>query len=393
MNALDKLQILGPAAEYDTCNDCESRKFSPPDKTSPWRYIYHASLPNGGFISLFKVLMTNSCINDCAYCINQKGRDYRRTSFQPEELVKLFLGLRQKRLVHGLFLSSGIAISPSRTMESMLKTVQILRYQHKFKGYIHLKILPGVSHQYVEAACKMATRVSVNMEVPNAKYMSALSGKKNLHRDIMEPMKWVKKLTATNKNLAPAGQTTQFVVGAAGESDSDLLHTTAELYRDMKLNRVYFSAFRPISNSQLEGLDPTPPIRQTRLYQADWLLRDYGFTPQEMDIALGKEGNLSLTKDPKMVIALKQPKLFPIDLDRASYYELIRVPGIGPTSAKRIIQTRMNHSIVSLEQVRKMGAVTKHAAPFIWFKSMLSSERQLSFLPQLDTEELSLTSV
>lgn len=388
METIDKLEILGPAAEYDTCNECGGGKNA---LRSPWRYIYHATLPGGGFISLFKVLLTNVCVSDCAYCANQIGRDCPRTTFQPEELAKLFLALHQKRMVQGLFLSSGTGANSSHTMESMIKTVEILRYQHRFKGYIHLKILPGVPLQYVEAACRLASRVSVNVETPTAKHLAALSSKKDLHHGILEPMRQIKKLIAESETLAPAGQTTQFVVGAAGETDRDILHTTAELYRDMDLKRVYFSAFRPVANSRLEGLSPTPPIREFRLYQADWLLRRYHFSPEELELALGEEGNLSLTENPKTVIALKQPWLFPVDLDRASYQELLRVPGIGPVSAKRIIQTRKDHSIVSLQQLRKMGVVTRQAAPFIQFKSMLTSERQLSFLPSLEVEGILAT--
>ena len=389
METLDKLEILGPAAEYDTCNECGGGKNA---LKSPWRYIYHATLPGGGSVSLFKVLLTNVCLNDCAYCVNQIGRDTPRTTFQPEELAKLFLTLYQRRMVQGLFLSSGTGVNPSHTMESMIKTVEILRYQHKFKGYIHLKILPGASFQYVEAACRLASRVSVNIETPTAKHLATLSSKKDLSHGILEPMEWVRKLIVENKNLAPAGQTTQFVVGAAGDTDRDILHATAELYREMKLRRAYFSAFRPVANSRLEGLSPTPPIRESRLYQADWLLREYHFSSQEVELALGNDGNLPLTKNPKMVIALKQPGLFPVDLDKASYQELLRVPGIGPISAKRITQARRDHSIVSLKQLGKMGVVTKQATPFIQFVSMLNSERQLSFLPSITSEEPITTS-
>jgi len=382
MEVQDKLETLVAAARFDVCGYTGVRQAS----SSPLRFIHRAALPGGGSVCLFKVLLTNVCTNDCAYCANQIGRDSPRASFKPEELAKLFMQLYTKRLVRGLFLSSGIAGNASQTMESMIKTVEILRHHYEFRGYIHLKILPGASFDCVEEGCKLASRVSVNIEAPTAQHLAKLSSKKDLYQGILEPMRWVKQLIATNETLVPAGQTTQFVVGASGETDRDILHTTEALYNEIELRRAYFSAFRPISGSRLEELRPTLPMREHRLYQADWLLRVYGFTPQEVELALGESGNLPLTKDPKLVIAQKQPWLFPIDVNRASYDELLRVPGIGPVSAGRIIEARSEHSIFSLEQLKKMRVITKRAVPFIWFQGMLPWEKQTSFLPELDDE-------
>lgn len=380
MEVEDRLDILVAAAQFDVCGYNGLRDVNP----SPLRFIHRAALPGGGSVCLFKVLLTNVCTNDCAYCVNQIGRDGPRTSFRPEELAKLFMQLYTKRLVQGLFLSSGIAGNASRTMESMIKTIEILRHNYQFRGYIHLKILPGASFDCVEEGCKLASRVSVNMEAPTAQHLAKLSSRKDLYQGILEPMRWVKKLKAANENLVPSGQTTQFVVGAADETDRDILRTTGALYREIELRRVYFSAFRPITNSPLEGLLPTPPLRAHRLYQTDWLLRVYGFPPQEVELALGEKGNLLLKKDPKLVIAEKQPWLFPVDVNRASYDELLRVPGIGPVSARRIIEARQEHSIFSMEQLKKMRVLTRKASPFIWFQGMLASEKQTSFLPELD---------
>jgi predicted DNA-binding helix-hairpin-helix protein len=199
-------------------------------------------------------------------------------------------------------------------------------------------------------------------------------------------MRWVKKLVAKDEKLVPSGQTTQFVVGAAGETDRDILRATQALYGDIGLRRVYFSAFHPIKNSPLEGLQPTPALREHRLYQTDWLLRVYGFSFSEMELALGKDDNLPLGKDPKLLMAQQQPWLFPVDVNRAGYKELIRVPGIGPASAKRIIEARQEHSIFSVQQLKKMRIVTSRAIPFIWFKGMLDYERQTSFITQLDND-------
>lgn len=380
METEDKLGVLVAGAQFDVCGYGGVRDFNP----SPLRFIHRAALPGGGSVCLFKVLLTNVCTNDCAYCVNQVGRDIRRTSFQSEELARLFMQLYERRLVRGLFLSSAVAGSPSRTMEAMIKTVEILRYRYEFKGYVHLKILPGASLDCVEEGSKLASRVSVNMEAPTVRHLARLSSKKDLYEGIVTPMRWVKRLMATDEKLVPSGQTTQFVVGAAGETDRELLSTTAALYHEIALRRVYFSPFRPITNSPLEGWPATPPLRAHRLYQTDWLLRVYGFPSQEVELALGEQGNLSLRKDPKLVIAEKQPWLFPVDVNRASYDELLRVPGIGPISARRIMETRREHSISSMVQLRKMRIVTRRAAPFIWFQGMLPGEKQASFLPQLE---------
>jgi len=383
MEIENKLETLSAAARFDVCGYSGPRTVQP----SPFRFIYKAALPGGGCASLFKVLLTNVCTNDCAYCVNQVGRDCPRATFQPEELARTFMQLYEKRLVQGLFLSSGIAGNASRTMEKMITAVEILRQQYEFKGYIHLKILPGASFDCVEAGCKLASRVSVNMEAPTAHHLARLSSRKNIYQGIIEPMRWVKKIMASNEMLVPSGQTTQFVVGAADETDRHLLDTTEALYRELGLRRVYFSAFNPVGGTPLEDHLPTPPTREHRLYQTDWLLRVYGFPLQEVELALSDEGNLSLKKDPKIVIAQKQPWLFPLDVNKVSYEELLRVPGIGPTSAQRIIDARREHSINSMEQLRKMRAVVKRAAPYIWFKGMLDWEKQMSFLPQLEEDE------
>jgi predicted DNA-binding helix-hairpin-helix protein len=272
-------------------------------------------------------------------------------------------------------------------MERMINTVEILRHRYEYKGYIHLKIMPGASFDCVEEACRLANRVSVNMEAPTMEHLAKLSSRKDLFHGILERMKWVKQITERNGNLTPSGQTTQFVVGAAGETDRELLDTTQALYKEIGLRRAYFSAFRPISYSRLENCRPTPLIREHRLYQVDWLLRVYGFPTHEVTLALDTSGFLPLRNDPKMVIAGKEPWLFPIDINRAKYEELLRVPGIGPVSANRIIETRKDHSIDSLEQLKKIHVIVKRANPYIWFRSMLSSEKQLSFLPQMDEEE------
>jgi len=385
MDTERKLNLLAAAAKYDVCGYSglqDARR----QTTSPLRFAYKAALPNGRTACLFKVLLTSVCTNDCLYCVNQAARDIPRTWFQPEELAQVFMELHRRRMVQGLFLSSGIAGSASKTMESMIKTVEILRERHEFRGYIHLKVLPGASFDYVEQACRIANRVSVNIEAPTERHLARLSSKKAIYNDIVERMRWMKTIMDTNEGITPSGQTTQFVVGASGEADRDILRTTSALYREVDLRRAYFSAFQPVSRSPLEGVPAAPPMRQHRLYQADWLLRVYGFSPHEVELALGADHNLPLKRDPKMMIALRQPWLFPVDVNTACYEELLRVPGIGPISAGRIMEARRDFSITSLEQLRKMGAVTKRAMSYVRYASMLAEEKQACFLPQLDDE-------
>ncbi|HET6478282.1 MAG TPA: radical SAM protein [Dehalococcoidales bacterium] len=380
MEVEDKLKALAAAAQYDICGYSGTRDFVP----SPARFIYRSTLPGGGSVCLFKVLLTNVCTNDCAYCTNRVNRDFPRRAFLPEELARVFMQLYERRMVRGLFLSSGIADNPTRTMEAMIKTVEILRHRYGFRGYIHLKILPGASFGCVAEGCKLADRVSINMEAPTVQHLARLSKRKDLYRNIVEPMRWVKKLMASDERLTPSGQTTQFVVGAAGESDRDILRTTSALYHEVELRRAYFSPFRPVRNSPLEGRPPANPLRAHRLYQSDWLLRIYGFPLKEVELAFGEAGNLSLRRDPKLVIAESQPWLFPVDINRASYGELLRVPGIGPVSAQRIVDARREHSIDSVLQLKKMRVVTSRAIPYIWFQGMLEFEKQASFIPHLD---------
>jgi len=383
MAAEDKLATLTAAAKFDICGFDGVREVP----VSPFRYIHRAAVPGGNSVCLFKVLLTNACMNDCAYCVNRVGRDGPRRAFRPEELARVFMQMYSRRLVRGLFLSSGVADNPSRTMEQMVTTVEILRHRYEFKGYIHLKILPGASFDCVEAGCRLASRVSVNMEAPTRQHLARLSKRKQLYENILEPMHLVKKLMSVDEKLVPSGQTTQFVVGAAGEADRDILRTTEALYREIGLRRVYYSAFRPIFNSPLEGRAATPPIREHRLYQSDWLLRVYRFSPQEVELALGETGNLPLKKDPKLIIAERQPWLFPVDVNKATYEELLRVPGIGPLSATRIIETRRDRSISSVAQLRKMGVVTSRATPYIWFQGLLAWEKQASFIPQFEAPD------
>jgi putative DNA modification/repair radical SAM protein len=312
---------------------------------------------------LLKVLQTNICEFDCFYCEHRASRDVPRTYVLPDELADTFMLLHRKRLVDGLFLSTGITKKIDTMQERMVQTAEILRRRYQFKGYIHLKIMPGASAAAVERTMQLADRVSLNLEAPTPAHLAKLSAKKDFLDGILSRMVWVKRLQEEQPGLIRAGQITQFVVGAAGESDLDLLNTTARLYQQVGLRRAYFSAFSPIPETPLDHLPPAPPLRQHRLYQADWLLRFYGFSVDEL--AFDDRGHLPLAADPKLAWALRHPELFPMELQKAPYEMLLRVPGIGPLSARRIADLRRSTAITDLRQLSRLGVATRRAGLFL----------------------------
>ena len=266
---------------------------------------------------MLKVLLSNVCQKDCYYCANRASRDFRRVTFAPEELARAFDQMHRKGLVKGLFLSSGVCGNAGRTMDQMIATVELVRKRYAFAGYVHLKILPGASFSHVERAVQLATRVSVNLEAPNAERLARIAPRKDFTANLLQPMHWTKGLVeASGGHLVPAGQTTQFVVGAAGESDCEILITTVRLYKEIGLARAYFSAFQPVADTPLEGYAPTPPLREHRLYQSDWLLRQYDFTFE--DLIFDEAGNLPREADPKIMWAQVHPERFPIEINHAS---------------------------------------------------------------------------
>ncbi len=363
MDTLEKLKILGAAAKYDVCAASGACGTGGPRSgvISPGAGVCHSFTPDGRCISLFRVLMTNACQKDCFYCPNRVQRDVPRTAFAPAELARLFMEFYRRNYVAGLFLSSGVAISPEQTMEDMLQTVEILRLQYKYRGYIHLKILPGLNYGYIERAADLASRVSVNIEAPNPMRMNKLSNLKDFRQDIIQRMRWVNRLQ--NKNKLPAGHTTQFIVGAAGETDAEILQTATDLYGQVGLRRAYFSAFQPVPGTPLENVTPASLLREHRLYQTDFLLRQYKFSLTE--ITFNDDGHLPINMDPKIASALKNIHRFPLEINKASYEELLRVPGIGTLSASRIVKTRHRFRITDLGELKNIGIVVKRAAPFI----------------------------
>ena len=363
MDTLKKIEILGRSAQYDLCGEgCGTDTARKKDDLGRW--IYPAVLPDGRRVAMLKVLLSNACQKDCYYCANRASREFRRITFAPEELARIFDQMRRRGLVRALFLSSGVCGDTDRTMDRMIATVELVRKRYAFSGYVHLKILPGASLAHVERAVQLATRVSVNLEAPNAERLARIAPRKDFAVNLLQPMHWAKDLIeASGGRLARAGQTTQFVVGAAGESDREILVTTARLYKEIGLARAYFSAFQPVANTPLENHLPTSPLREHRLYQSDWLLRQYEFTFE--DLVFDEAGDLSREADPKMIWARAHPERFPIEVNQASREELLRVPGLGPRSVSRILRLRGQGAFRTLSDLKKVGAVASRATPFV----------------------------
>jgi len=373
MDTRQKIEVLGQSAQYDLCGEaCGTKASRVRDDLGRW--IYPAVLPDGKRVKLLKILLTNACENDCHYCANRASRNFRRVSFAPEELARAFDQMYRKGLVQGLFLSSGVC-NAARTMDRMIATVELVRRRYGFSGYIHLKILPGATFAHVERAVQLANRVSVNLEAPSPERLVRIAPLKDFNAHLLQPLRWAKRLIEEGKQNS-VSQTTQFVVGAADETDRELLSTTARLYRELGLARIYFSAFQPIVDTPLGNHPPTPPLREHRLYQSDFLLRKYGFALE--DLVFDESGNLPSEADPKLMWARAHPECFPVEINRATREELLRVPGIGPTSASRILKLRKKGKFRALSDLRKIGAITKRVAPFI-----LLDGRRPSFQPSL----------
>lgn len=330
--------------------------------------VHYAVLPNGGHIPLLKTALTTACERNCTYCAFRVGRDFRRQTFSPAELAKVFIQLYQSGVVKGLFLSSGVAGGGCQTQDRLLASAEILRRRYKFQGYIHLKIMPGAERAQVEQGMRLADRVSVNLEAPTDARLSKLAPQKQFLTELLEPLKWVEQIRQEQPphlgwNGRWPSSTTQFVVGAIDETDTELLQATQNLHRSLGLTRVYFSGFEPVSGTPLEGQPAVDPLRSVRLYQASFLLRDYGFDFE--DLSFSGDGNLPLSMDPKMAWAQIHLRENPLEINRATYEELLRVPGIGPVNAKRIISQRKEGGIRSMGSLRKMGVVLERAAPYL----------------------------
>lgn len=359
----EKLELLRQDAQFDVCAPGDLHGWLDADLL---RCITPTRLPSGRMEPRLKVLLSNACEKDCAYCANRCGRNFQRVSFRPQELARAFYQMWRAKLVTGLFLSSAVVGDWSLTMERMISAVEILRSKYHYRGYVHLKLMPGVDRATVERAAELADRVSINLEAPNPQRLTRLAGKKSFYDELLAPLRWVSEIRKRRGvDLVPLGHTTQLVVGAADESDKEILSTAATLYKELGLARVFYSAFRPVEDTPLENHPATPPVRQHRLYQSDLLLRRYGFGVEELPF--DERSNLPLATDPKTLTALRQPSRFPVEINTAPRGELLRVPGIGPRSADRILERRRDSAFRSLGDLSKVGTSSQRAAPFILF--------------------------
>lgn len=364
-----KLEILSEDARYDLACACSTSRDEGRRRGSDGRWIYPVALPNGGKSVLFKTLISNVCANDCKYCPLREQQDVRRCTLGPEETVRAFLDYYDRRKVFGLFLSSGVIGSADATMETLTATARLLRKRHGFRGYIHLKVIPGASDAAIEEAVSLASAVSLNIETPGAGHLARLSRKKEYVRDIIDPIKLISKLTARGSRFERVKQTTQFIVGPAGESDAEIVKYMWGLYDRLKMHRVYFSAYQEglgdaaLSTGQQPGGDPF--LREHRLYQVDFLMRKYGF--KNDDVIFDERGQLSLEVDPKEAWAQCHPEYFPVDVNRAAPLELLRVPGLGPVTVNRIVRRRRTQQIRHIEEIGKVGACLRKAQRYLAF--------------------------
>lgn len=378
MNLPDKLTILTDAAKYDaSCTSSGVIRGSRPgmigNTSSSIAGCCHSFSADGRCISLLKVLMTNYCVYDCKYCINRRSNDTRRTAFTPRELAELTIQFYRRNYIEGLFLSSGVLRDPDYTTLRMIETLRLLRREFAFNGYIHAKAIPGTSPELVQQLGYLADRLSVNIELPSQKGLAALAPDKS-KAAILAPMRLIEAQGRQNKEelvkyrhapaFAPAGQSTQLIVGATEDSDRHILHLTESLYDRYRLKRVFYSAYVPVvENPLLPALHTKPPLlREHRLYQADWLLRFYGFRADEL--LDDQHPNFDPMLDPKCYWAITHPEQFPVEIMTADLGRLLRVPGIGPTGARRILSARRT-GLLHFDDLKKMGIVLKRAQFFI----------------------------
>ena len=368
----DKLKILSTDSQYDLACACGTGKDDRRHRsTDGSKWIYPISLPNGGKSVIFKTLMSNVCSNDCKYCPLRDEMDLRRCSLTPEETAKVFLGYYDRKEVFGMFLSSGVIGNADATMERLNSVARLLRYKHRFRGYIHLKVLPGASDAAITEAVSLSSAVSLNIETAGAENLEKLSNKKDYIRDIIEPMKLISRLTGKGMKHSRVKQTTQFVVGAAGEDDAKIVKYMGGLYERMGLARIYFSAYqRGLGDAALPGDNDTTDshdilTREHRLYQVDFLMRRYGF--KDTDIVYAGNGRLSLETDPKEAWAKRHPEKFPINVNHAGKFDLLKVPGLGPITVNRILKNRKQNSLSRIEDIGKPGKLLQKAKGYVCF--------------------------
>ena len=365
MDSFERLKLLSQQMDLEPVEDAPCTLASKPGEAP---FISQAVLPNGKRISLLKTLLTSACERNCFYCPFRAGRDFRRATFKPDELASTFMRLHYAGAAQGIFLSSGIIGGGVRTQSLLIDSAEILRSKLGYTGYLHLKIMPGAEFEQVRHAMHLADRVSINLEAPNSLRLGMLAPTKHYLAELLEPLRWVEQIRqepAPNRSWRRdwPSSTTQFVVGAVGETDLELLSTTQKLYKSFGLQRAYFSAFNPVPDTPLEHLPAESGIRQNRLYQASFLLRDYQFDLEELPF--NSSGNLPRNIDPKLYWAQSHLSENPVEINRANRRQLMQVPGIGPKGASRILLLRRRSQINSLSELSNLGIHTSRAAPFV----------------------------
>jgi predicted DNA-binding helix-hairpin-helix protein len=380
MDTYEKLQLLSSQMHLEPAEDlaCVHVSERKQDKIS----VSSAVLPNGKRISLLKSQLSTVCERNCNYCPFRAGRDFQRATFRPDEFAKVFMSLYRAKIAEGIFISSGIVKNSVFTQDKLIETAEILRNFHQFRGYIHLKIMPGSEFAQVERAMQLADRVSINLEGPNTKCLEKLAPKKHFIEELLQPLKWINQIRHTQS--AKKGwdghwpsSVTQFVISAVGETDLELLSTTEYLYNQVQLKRTYFSSFNPIPDTPLENIPPGSPLREHRLYEASFLLRDYGFCLEEMPF--GKDGHLPQDVDPKMAWAQQNLIDHPLEINKVDKNELLRIPGIGPKSVRSILSVRTTKTIRHIEELRSFGVNVNRASKYILINGKIPAQ-QLSFI-------------
>lgn len=389
----NKLRILTESAKYDvSCSSSgSSKRYNDGIGTTNFGGICHSFAPDGRCISLLKIVMTNICTYDCEYCVNRRSNDVERAIATPDEICTLTMEFYKRNYIEGLFLSSAVYKNPSYTMELLLETVIKLRKLYNFNGYIHLKGIPGADNLLIQRAGEYVDRMSFNLELPSEKSLRLLAPQKSKSA-ILKPMNYLSSEKEANKSIKsrflPAGQTTQMIVGASPESDGQILKLSSALYNKFHLKRVYFSSYVPLNlKSKILPTNYVGQLREHRLYQADWLMRFYGFTASEI---ASENENLPLEYDPKCAYALRHPELFPIEINTAPLEELLRIPGIGIKSAYKIISAR-RYSTLDFTDLIKMKVSLKRAVHFITAKGkFLGNEKQNEVKKLLQNSDVDL---
>jgi predicted DNA-binding helix-hairpin-helix protein len=373
MDTIEKLKILSNDSQYDLACACGTGKDDRRRRGLDGKWLYPVALPNGGYSILLKTLLSNACSNDCKYCPLRSDTNVRRCTLQPEETANVFMEYLRNRKVFGLFLSSGVIGSPDYTMDRINAVARILRYKHHFKGYIHLKVIPGASDAAIEDSLKLASAVSLNVEAPRKNRFDLLSSKKDYMRDIVHPLKLLSKLTGKGERFSRVKCTTQFIVGASDETDSEIVGSMFGIYDRLKFQRVYFSAYQQgLGHPDIPGekrVVSNPKdvfMREHRLYQVDFLIRRYGFNKE--DIVFNEDDCLSLDKDPKQLWADRHPEIFPVKINRADKEMLLRVPGLGPDTVSRILKIRREFGIRRMEDIGIKGRRMEKLRRYVVFE-------------------------